>query len=62
VLGPLREQEIAGGEDGDRGAERDHRRGVPAGGPVTTARMRVVHELGFLSNLPELAIGVPLIY
>jgi hypothetical protein len=58
VLGARPGHEIADGEDGDGGAQRDHRNVGPKHAAIN-ANITVVHDLGFLSNLPELAIGVP---
>jgi len=60
-------EEIADGRDGNSGAHRDQRAEIPPraarscpGWPaVMTATSPVMHDLGSLSGLDELAIGVP---
>jgi hypothetical protein len=70
VLWTLHSEEIAHDEDGNGNTKCDHPAGTqpsiparsrPAAPSAATAKIPVVHDLGFLSCLVEMAIGVPVI-
>ncbi len=70
MLRTLRSEEIAHDEDRNGNAKRDHpaltrpsipARSRPVAPSAATTKIPVMHDLGFLSCLVELAIGVPVI-